>query len=53
MAVPAHDERDYEFAKKYNIPIIQSIAPIYTGEVRNDVETLQRSTVDAIIENSK
>ena len=23
MAVPAHDERDYEFAKKYNIPIIQ------------------------------
>ncbi len=21
MAVPAHDERDYEFAKKYNIPI--------------------------------
>jgi leucyl-tRNA synthetase len=27
MAVPAHDERDYEFAQKYNIPIIQSIAP--------------------------
>ncbi len=23
MAVPAHDDRDYEFAKKYNIPIIQ------------------------------
>ena len=23
MAVPAHDERDYEFAKKFNIPIIQ------------------------------
>ena len=23
MAVPAHDERDYEFAIKYNIPIIQ------------------------------
>ncbi len=22
MAVPAHDERDYEFAKKFNIPII-------------------------------
>jgi leucyl-tRNA synthetase len=27
MAVPAHDERDFEFAKKYNIPIVQSIAP--------------------------
>ena len=25
MAVPAHDERDYEFATKYNIPIIPVI----------------------------
>ena len=27
MAVPAHDDRDFEFAQKYNIAIIQSIAP--------------------------
>ena len=26
MAVPAHDQRDYDFAKKYNIEIIQVIA---------------------------
>lgn len=25
MAVPAHDERDFEFAQKYNLDIIQSI----------------------------
>ncbi len=25
MAVPAHDERDFGFAKKYNLPIMQSI----------------------------
>ncbi|MGC6481521.1 MAG: leucine--tRNA ligase [Porticoccaceae bacterium] len=27
MAVPAHDQRDYEFAKKYQLPIEQVIAP--------------------------
>ena len=26
MAVPAHDERDYEFAEKFNIPITQVIS---------------------------
>lgn len=26
MAVPAHDERDFAFAKKYGIDIIQSVA---------------------------
>ena len=25
MAVPAHDDRDFEFAKKFNIEIIQVI----------------------------
>jgi len=25
MAVPAHDERDFEFAKKYDLPIIKTI----------------------------
>jgi len=27
MAVPAHDERDFDFARKYTIPVIQSILP--------------------------
>lgn len=38
MAVPAHDERDYEFAKKYNLKIVEVIKgennteELYTGE---------------------
>lgn len=28
MSVPAHDQRDFEFAKKYNLPIKQVIKPI-------------------------
>ena len=39
MAVPAHDERDFEFAKKYNLPIKNVIDPIsiacQAGEVMN------------------
>ena len=27
MAVPAHDERDFEFAKKFNLPIIPVVEP--------------------------
>ena len=32
MAVPAHDERDYEFAKKYNLDII----PVLEGDISNE-----------------
>lgn len=32
MAVPAHDERDFEFAQKYTLPIRQVIAPITHSE---------------------
>ena len=27
MAVPAHDQRDFEFAKEYGLPIIVTITP--------------------------
>ena len=46
MAVPGHDTRDHEFAKKFNLPIIQVIKPVdktiecnIDKEAFTDVET--------------
>lgn len=33
MAVPAHDQRDWEFAKKYNLEIKQVIAPADNSDI--------------------
>lgn len=33
MAVSAHDQRDFEFAQKYNLPIKQVIAPLADEEI--------------------
>ena len=35
MAVPAHDDRDYEFAKKFNLDIIPVVKPV-NGELPED-----------------
>lgn len=50
MAVPAHDQRDYEFAQKFNIPCIQVI----TGDV--SCHALEKQTylnsADSVMINS-
>ena len=50
MAVPAHDERDFAFAQRYQLPIVQVVAPAggeaETGEVyveHSDSEVLVNS----------
>jgi leucyl-tRNA synthetase (EC 6.1.1.4) len=33
MAVPGHDERDYEFAHKFGLPIVENVRPIRGDKV--------------------
>ena len=39
MSVPAHDERDFEFATKYGLPIVQVIKP-YRHDCRSESSVL-------------
>jgi leucyl-tRNA synthetase len=45
MSVPAHDERDFEFAQKYSLPIKQVIAPVSHRQV--SAEPIQTTAGDA------
>ena len=50
MAVPAHDQRDFEFAKKYGLPIIVVIEP--RGEHLDPLTMEQSYEDDGILVNS-
>jgi leucyl-tRNA synthetase len=51
MGVPAHDERDYEFARKYNLPIRVVVRPA-EGQTPNVDEMTAAVSNDGILVNS-
>ena len=57
MAVPAHDERDFAFAKKFALPIKQVVAPYFSAPeghkdaVRADRPTVRRQTIQAFVKH--
>lgn len=58
MAVPAHDERDFEFAKKYNLFIKHVVSPfieLKEGEFafRIDKKSVERDCVLAIVKHPR
>ncbi|HTR18783.1 MAG TPA: alpha/beta fold hydrolase, partial [Candidatus Paceibacterota bacterium] len=58
MAVPAHDERDFEFAKKFDLPIKEVVEPLVVrtsgpDAFRTDIPGVQRVAIIAVVEHWK
>lgn len=54
MAVPAHDSRDNEFARKFNLPIVNVIDPvIMRDDVRETKEFTDKKKIVAIVVSDK
>jgi leucyl-tRNA synthetase len=51
MAVPAHDQRDFEFCTKYGIPVRPVIRPI-DGELADPATMTEAFAGDGVLENS-
>jgi leucyl-tRNA synthetase len=52
MAVPAHDERDFEFATKFNLPIVEVIRDPNRTESDGPLEAAYTSKTDGYMVNS-
>ena len=58
MAVPAHDQRDFEFAKKYNLSIKRVVEPRFTNTseesgVNPDLPFVKRNAVCVVVRNPR
>jgi len=52
MSVPAHDERDYDFAKKYGLEIRAVIEPRGPEAEKGDAQGLPYTSMDSVLVNS-
>jgi leucyl-tRNA synthetase len=55
MSVPGHDERDFEFATKYGLPIKRVVAPAVSGGAQDDTGDLALPYIgedEAVLVNS-
>lgn len=49
MAVPAHDDRDYDFAKEFNLPVKQVIAMDYTDVTNPPREGMETKKTEGVL----
>ena len=55
MAVPAHDERDFAFAKEFDLPIVEVIQPADALEERRELAEayVSKSTTDVLVNSGR
>ncbi|MBT4850368.1 class I tRNA ligase family protein [Candidatus Parcubacteria bacterium] len=58
MAVPGHDQRDYDFAKKYNLEIREVIEPLFSKNegkdaFREDEKIIERDAAVCVVKHWK
>ena len=51
MGVPAHDQRDFEFARKYSLPIVPVVRPV-DGPAPEGADLAESGSADGILFNS-
>jgi leucyl-tRNA synthetase len=52
MAVPAHDERDFEFARTFDLPIRYVVAPA-SGELPNDAAFVEHTADEVLVDSGE